>query len=564
MEQPSYKPSYDSSWAVVVGIDQYRFAPPLSYAGNDATSVSTILTQMLGFPKWQVILLQNAEATKESILHEFICLHTKAHPDDRVLFFFAGHGHTVQGNRGPIGYLVPVDGDVENLSSLIRWDDITRNAELIQAKHIFFVMDACYSGLALRRVITPGVKRFLTDMLQRPSRQVITAGKADQTVADGGGDSGRNSIFTGHLLEGLNGAAANAEGILTAGSLMSWVSQKVGQHPSSSQTPHYGHIEGDGDFVFLTPGQEHLKPQLSTDYLIEANQQMEEVEELLSVQPYRKPSFALQRGYGDKNSPNFGRNDLTAKLGEYRIGATARECERAFSWLSVLIEPIANQEVSIDIAKKAAQPNDIYSSGTKPHERFSFPRNLRTTSDSLLISSALSENPYWGRYLKIERSGNIEYADAESVFIEGKDFRIFKFTQLMGLTWQLLFLAKGLLMECGYRSGVRLTFCLIGTRDTILANFSQEAGLGNNKWRDPLVDPFGLRHISESTKCTDQNLKVCHDLVIGRINYDETLKVIKSIAQSVELAYNHQEAPRCFNVDTDIFPWSGYLSDQRF
>jgi hypothetical protein len=564
MGQPSYKPSYDSSWAIVVGIDQYRFASPLSYAGNDATSLSTILTKKLGFPKGQVIVLQNTEAIKEAILREFIALHTKVHPDDRVLFFFAGHGYTVQGNKGPIGYLVPVDGDVKNLSSLIRWDDITRNAELIQAKHIFFVMDACYSGLALRRVITPGVKRFLTDMLQRPSRQVITAGKADQTVADGGGDSGRNSIFTGHLLEGLNGAAANAEGVLTAGSLMPWVCQKVGQHPSSSQTPHYGHIEGDGDFVFLTPGQEHLTPQLSTNYLIEANQEMDEVEELSSAQPFGKPSFALQRGYGDKNSPNFGRNDLSTKLGEYRIGATARECERAFSWLSVLIEPIANQEVSIDIAKKAAQPNNIYSPGTEPHERFSFPQNLRTTSDSLLLSSDLHDTPYWGRYLKIERSGNMEYADAKRVFFEYKGFRIFKFTQSMGLTWQLLFLAKSLLMECGYRSGIRLTFCLVGTRDTILTNFSQEAGQGNSKWHDPLVDPFGFSHISESTKCTDQNLKVCHDLVIGRINYEETLKVIKSISQNVELAYNHQEAPRCFNVDTDIFPWNGYLSDQRF
>lgn len=134
----------------------------------------------------------------------------------------------------------------------------------------------------------------------------------------------------------------------------------------------------------------------------------------------------------------------------------------------------------------------------------------------------------------------------------------------MGLTWQLLFLVKSLLMECGYRSGIRLTCCLVGTRDTILTNFSQEAGKGNNRWRDPAVDLFRLDHISESAKCTDQNLKVCHDLVIGRMNYEDTLKVIKSIAQNVELAYNHQEAPRCFNVDTDIFPWSQYLSDQRF
>lgn len=559
-----YKPTYHSSWAIVVGIDHYRFAPPLSYAENDAAAISTILSSKLGFPKNQVIALTNKEATKESILREYINLHTKAHHDDRVLFFFAGHGHTVKGNKGQVGYLVPVDGDVNNLSSLIRWDDITRNAELIQAKHICFIMDACYSGLALQRVITPGTRRFLTDILQRPSRQVITAGKADQTVADGGGDSGQNSIFTGHLLEGLNGAAANGEGVLTAGTLMAWVYQKVGQHPSSSQTPHYGHIEGDGDFVFLTPGQEHLRSEVTTDYLVEVITETGESDGIPPSPSNLRPSFAIQRGYGDTNSPNFGRNDLSKNLGEYRSNSDGRVIERAFSWLGLTVEPIASQLVSIDIAKKAAEPSSIYSQGTEPHEHFAFPENLRTTFDSLVFSSKLHNEPYLGRYLKIEKSGNIEYGDTKNAFFEHNGIRIFKLTQAVGLTWQLLFLAKKLLIESGYRSGIRLTFCLVGTRDTILANFSQEAGKENHKWRDPLVAPFGFSSLSDRHKCTDMNLKVCHDLVIGKVSYDEALKVMKSIAQNVELAYNHHEAPRAFNVDTDIFPWRQYQSDQRW
>lgn len=187
MEVLQYKPNYESSWAIVVGVDRYQHASPLSYAVSDAKALSSVLIEKLGFPEGQVVLLQDIEATKESILGKFIGLNTKTHRDDRVLFFFAGHGHTVEGNRGPIGYLVPVDGDINNLSSLIRWDDITRNADLIKAKHVFFIMDACYSGLALQRTVAPSSKRFIADILQRPARQVITAGKADQTVADGGG-----------------------------------------------------------------------------------------------------------------------------------------------------------------------------------------------------------------------------------------------------------------------------------------------------------------------------------------------------------------------------------------
>jgi hypothetical protein len=51
------------------------------------------------------------------------------------------------------GFLVPCDGDVSNLASLIRWDDLTRGADLIEAKHILFLMDACYGGLALNRAV---------------------------------------------------------------------------------------------------------------------------------------------------------------------------------------------------------------------------------------------------------------------------------------------------------------------------------------------------------------------------------------------------------------------------
>ena len=98
-------------------------------------------------------------------------------PNDRIFVFFAGHGMTQTGRRGEVGFLVPYDGDLGNLSTLIRWDDLTRNAELIVAKHILFVMDACYGGLAITRSLSAGSMRFLKDMLQRYSRPSINRGE---------------------------------------------------------------------------------------------------------------------------------------------------------------------------------------------------------------------------------------------------------------------------------------------------------------------------------------------------------------------------------------------------
>ncbi|MBA5868823.1 MAG: hypothetical protein GDA68_02275 [Nitrospira sp. CR2.1] len=560
-----YKPVYHHSWAIVIGINEYQKSPPLTYACNDAESVRSVLIEKLNFPSQNIIVLKDAEATKDRILDEFISLREKAsHLDDRVIFFFAGHGHTVQGNRGSVGYLVPVCGEADRLNTLIRWDEITRDADLIPAKHIFFIMDACYSGLAMQRSIPPGIKRFVSDSLQRPARQVLTAGKADQLVADSGGPSGGNSIFTGYLIEGLSGKASNEEGILTANTLMAYVYQRVGQHLSSRQTPAYGHIDGDGDLVLLMPQQEHLNNDLSSDYILETIREFPEVSDQGSLAPVRK-SLAAARGYMDPVHANYGRNDLTSKLGEPSVRGQ-RSIERAFSWLGVLVEPTANEIISVNLSDKAA--NQDFSGWIKPnaevHERFGLPSERRTTFNSLLFFREWEYEGKWGRYLNLNSDGSLEYGDTKNTFLEVEGLRLFKLLQIIGLTWQLLFLAKNILIDAGYRSGARLTLSLVGSRDTVLADFSQEPGKNNNIWRDPLTDPFGRSDITAKQKCTDANLKIEHEFVIGRFGYDDSITIMQSIARKIELAYNHQHSPRCFNVDTDVFPWAQYSNAQRW
>jgi uncharacterized protein YgiM (DUF1202 family) len=85
---------YSTSWAVVVGINDYRTWPPLNYAVNDARSVQAKLLD-LGFESGKIFELYNREATKENILRIVADeLPRKTGPNDRVLFFFAGHGQT--------------------------------------------------------------------------------------------------------------------------------------------------------------------------------------------------------------------------------------------------------------------------------------------------------------------------------------------------------------------------------------------------------------------------------------------------------------------------------------
>ena len=254
------KTHYTDSRALVIGINDYKDAPPLSYAISDAEEFRTVLTSDFGFPEDNVSYLKNTEATKEAILRKFMRFtRDDVGLDERIIIFFAGHGHTHPGFRGEIGFLVPHDAVLNDLSTLIGWHELTRAAELIRAKHMLFIMDACYGGLALNRNLHPGSTRFLKDMMLRYSRQVLTAGKADEVVADSGGPLPEHSVFTGHLLEGLRGKAVTEQDVLTASGLMSYVYSKVATDKNSNQTPHHGHFDGDGDLIFTAPHLDRLE-----------------------------------------------------------------------------------------------------------------------------------------------------------------------------------------------------------------------------------------------------------------------------------------------------------------
>lgn len=283
MDYSMLLPKYFDSRALIIGINKYSFASPLEYAVNDARAVAEILKNKYNFSEDKITVLTEEQATRSNIMSNYLSFaNDDINADDRILIFFAGHGYTQTGIRGEIGFLVPHDGNINDLSSLIRWDDLTRNAELIKAKHMLFIMDACYGGLAITRALPPGSMRFIKDMLQRYVRQVLTAGKANEVVSDAGGPIPNHSVFTGHFIQALEGKAASGEGIITANSVMSYVYEKVSKDPYSQQTPHYGFFDGDGDFIFDAPMISELANDdtIDKDILIPIPSQMPDTEAL--------------------------------------------------------------------------------------------------------------------------------------------------------------------------------------------------------------------------------------------------------------------------------------------
>ncbi|MDR0777219.1 MAG: polysaccharide deacetylase family protein [Azonexus sp.] len=281
--QATVTTGYKNSWAIVIGIDDYANWPKLEYASRDAQAIADVLTGQFGFQSSQVIVLKDQQATRNNILAAFHdrLADGRTQKDDRVFVFFAGHGATRRLASGrDLGYIIPVDSQPgEFATDAIAMTDVQNIAESLQAKHVLFVMDACYSGLGLTRGGPPS-SSFLRENARRTARQMLTAGGADQQVADGGPNG--HSVFTWVLLQALSGKGdLNGDGLITGTELAAYVAPAVSA--VSQQTPAFGSLPGSqgGEFVFQVPdSQEFLNAdtaQFSAD-AIALNHRVEAVQ----------------------------------------------------------------------------------------------------------------------------------------------------------------------------------------------------------------------------------------------------------------------------------------------
>jgi TolB-like protein len=249
----NFKP-YAASHAVVIGIDAYKTLKPLGGAVRDATSVAKLLRQR-GF---KVHTLMNEKATRAEIAGLLgDDLPNQVGPDDRVLVYFAGHGMTTGTKGHEMGYLMPVDADKGRVRSTgLNMREVQNWFAGYPAKHVMFVADACYSGLAVvtRSVgLSPRLRDYIKQITDKRSRATIVAGGMNEQVLEHNGQG----LFTHFFLKAISGSAdRNGDRIITLDEVGAYLKPKVSQTALDqyrrSQTPQIA-ADGEGEFVFLLP-----------------------------------------------------------------------------------------------------------------------------------------------------------------------------------------------------------------------------------------------------------------------------------------------------------------------
>ena len=248
------KALYGKSFAIVIGINHYEKWPGLEFAAADAKAIKDAL-QKTGFDDINLIL--NKEATQRRILSElFHDLPKKVGRNDRVLFYFAGHGQTENlPGGGKKGYIIPVDAETDSYASTaVSMEQIRSLSSRIAAKHILYVMDCCYSGLGLNRSagVWPGISDYLRKVSSMRVVQIITAGGQGEQVQEREG----HGLFTTYFLKAIEGEAdLDKDNVVTGTELGAFLRPTVSNASRQAQTPLFGRLEGEGEFLFfVNPG----------------------------------------------------------------------------------------------------------------------------------------------------------------------------------------------------------------------------------------------------------------------------------------------------------------------
>ena len=251
---------YKDSYALVVGNGTYTNGwNPLRGALQDVEEVAAALKKH-GF----TVTLKK-DLTKPNFEDAFEQFVTEGRQEDnRLLFYYAGHGYTEElANGDDLGYLVMVDtplpeDSVINHRRSVDMESLVTQAKRIQARHVLFVFDSCFSGTILNASRNQEQPESISYSVRRPVRQFITAGSANETVPD-------KSVFKQAFLNLIGGSARQPapDDYITGEELGFYLKHQVPKY-NKAQHPQYGKINDpnldQGDFVFVLPKEDAWTP----------------------------------------------------------------------------------------------------------------------------------------------------------------------------------------------------------------------------------------------------------------------------------------------------------------
>jgi len=297
--------STGKTWAVIVGISEYQNISKLSYAHKDAEAFYKYLrTPQINVPIENIKMLLNKDAISGEIYGALDWLTESVKENDKVIFYFSGHGDVEKKTIHQNGFLLAYDAPIAAY--------MTKGAVGIQylqayletyiannkAKEVLLIVDACKSGKLAGGM--EGIKMTMQALGKEWSGQItkiLSAQEGELSLENPKWGGGRG-VFSYYLMKGIQGLAnRNADNVITAGELALYLPLKVGDETANSQNPK---IDGDAKRQLFTFDNVLLADAKKDELIIPAGQMI---------------AANTKKGFADEVTPAVA--DAYAKYNEF-------------------------------------------------------------------------------------------------------------------------------------------------------------------------------------------------------------------------------------------------------
>lgn len=223
IEIPSNPASNTSTFAVIIGNEDYQRVAHVEYALNDARIFAKYCNRTLGLPESNIRTYYNATfgdivAAMEDIAH----ISNAYNGDINVIFYYAGHGVPDENNRK--AYILPIDATGTQPEVCYPLDKLYEQLGALNAHSVVAFIDACFSGslrgegmLASAR----GIKLRPRESMTSGNMVVLSAASGDQTAMPY--HEKNHGLFTYYILKKLN----DTKGDVALGDLAEYVTTEV-------------------------------------------------------------------------------------------------------------------------------------------------------------------------------------------------------------------------------------------------------------------------------------------------------------------------------------------------
>lgn len=225
---------YVNTYAVVVAIADYENyeegGGDLRFSDDDAAKFYEFLCDANGgkVPRDNISLLINQRATRANILRQLHEVFARATADDRIIFYYSGHGVP--------GLLIPYD--VKGKENVVTYAELKNAFKKSKASIKLCLIDACNANSIK---ITPSTTpKTTTRTAQATEVAIMVSSQSYQSSIEF--ESLGQGVFSYFLLKGLRGSAdRNKDNIINIAELHTYIYKNVKVYTGNAQVPHtYG------------------------------------------------------------------------------------------------------------------------------------------------------------------------------------------------------------------------------------------------------------------------------------------------------------------------------------